>query len=292
MNSLFYHPEDYKNSIQPSWCAGCSYFAIMTTMFRVFSQKQIDPLRLNLISGIGCSSRMPLYFQTFGMHTLHGRAIPVAVGSRLARPDIKVVVAGGDGDLFSIGTAHFVHAARKNFNITVICLDNRIYAMTKNQASPTSAVGYKGTLTPDGKLSAALNIMEFSISCGATFVARTHSSSTDHMFDIISNAMDHNGFSLVHILAPCKTFNKDRSSSEDRKHLVDINKDCGHNPDDRTSAMTYAASSNDYDCNDNLKIPIGIYWKKSSITFEEQVADVRKNHLDSDIHSILKKLRI
>lgn len=291
MNSQ-YHPEDYKCSIQPSWCPGCSVFGIMSALTRVLSQKQIDPLRMNIISGIGCSSRMPLYFQTFGMHTLHGRAIPVAVGSRLSKPDIKVLVIGGDGDLFSIGTAHFVHAARKNFNITVICLDNRIYAMTKNQASPTSVIGYQGTLTPYGKLSSVLNVVEFSISCGATFVARAHCNHLDHAQEMISRAMDHNGFSLVHILAPCKTFNKEAYLSEKLERITDINRDSDHDPTDRAAAMAFAANSNHYDDDENIKIPVGIYWKHDAITFEEQVARVSDEYKPSDIHSILNELRI
>ena len=150
-----YKDADYRSNLNPTWCKGCSYFGILSSLCRMFASKQLHPHELNIISGIGCSSRMSLYFSTFGMHTLHGRAIPVAIGARLNRPDIPVIVTAGDGDLFSIGIGHFVHAARKNFNMTVICMDNRMYAMTKNQASPTSAVGYEGSLTPYGKLKCA-----------------------------------------------------------------------------------------------------------------------------------------
>ncbi len=292
MSSQYLLPDDYKSDIRPSWCPGCSVYGVMASLTRVFSRKQTDPLTTNLISGIGCSSRMPLYFKTFGMHTLHGRAIPVAIGSRLSRPDIKTIVIGGDGDLFSIGTNHFVHAARKNFNITVICIDNRIYAMTKNQASPTSTIGYKGSLTPYGKLSAVLNVVEFSISCGATFVARAHCSLPEHLQEMISCAMDHNGFSLVHVLAPCKTFNRESSLSENSKRIIDINKDLAHDPTDRAAAMTFAAESVDFDCDENRKIPVGIYWKNNSVTFEEQVRNISKNHQQSDVHSIISGLHI
>lgn len=292
MSSQYLLPDDYKSDIKPGWCPGCSVYGIMAALTRAFSQKQINPLTTNLVSGIGCSSRMPLYFQTFGMHTLHGRAIPVAIGSRLSRPDIKAIVIGGDGDLFSIGTNHFVHAARKNFNITVICIDNRIYAMTKNQASPTSTIGYKGTLTPYGKLSAVLNVVEFSISCGATFVARAHCNSPDHLQQMISCAMDHNGFSLVHVLAPCKTFTRESFVSENCKRVIDINKELAHDPTDRAAAMTHAAASVDFDSDENSKIPIGIYWKHQSITFEEQVKNISKNHQQSDVHSIIAGLQI
>lgn len=287
-----YCPEDYRSDLQPSWCKGCSYFSVLSSLIQVFAQKQIDPLHLNLISGIGCSSRIPFFLNTFGMHTLHGRALPVAIGARLARPDIPVVVVGGDGDLFSIGTGHFVHAARKNFNITVLCLDNRLYAMTKNQASPTSSIGYEGTLTPYGKLSTVLNVMEFSITCGATFAARTHCNSPEHMREMISCAMDHNGFSIVEILAPCQTFNRKSLQSETRGKMIDINKESAHDPSDRANSLAFASASNDYDENGDIKIPIGIYWKCQRPTFEEQVADVKSHHELSSPNTILDKLRI
>lgn len=292
MSSQHLLPDDYKSDTKPSWCPGCSVYGVMATLTRVFSEKQINPLTTNLISGIGCSSRMPHYFKTFGMHTLHGRAIPVAIGSRLSRPDIKTIVIGGDGDLFSIGTNHFVHAARKNFNITVICIDNRVYAMTKNQASPTSTIGYKGTLTPYGKVSAVLNVVEFSISCGATFVARAHSNSPEHLQKMISCAMDHNGFSLVHVLAPCKTYNKESFLSENHKRIININQDLAHDPTDRTSAITHAAASVEFDGDENRKIPVGIYWKHNGITFEEQVRIISNKYQQSDIHSIISGLNI
>lgn len=288
MSTQDYSPESYLSDIHPSWCKGCSYNSVLAALTHVFSKKKIDPLQLNLISGIGCSSRIPFFLRTFGMHTLHGRAIPVAIGSKLANPDIISVVVGGDGDLFSIGTGHFVHAARKNFNITVICLNNRIYAMTKNQASPTSPVGYKGTLTPYGKISDILNLMGFSISCGATFVARTHSCSIDHMTKILLSAMEHNGFSFVEVLSPCNTFNKATVKSESVQRLFDINQTSGHNPSDRIGALALASNAEDYIEDVNAKIPVGIYWKNDKPTFDSQVSELKNNHCRFDIHSILR----
>ena len=291
MSSQYLSPDDYKSDIKPSWCPGCSVYGIMAALTRVFSQKQIDHLKTNLISGIGCSSRMPLYFQTFGMHTLHGRAIPVAIGSRLSRPDIKTIVIGVMGSFFNRNKS-FCPCCPQKLRYYVICIDNRIYAMTKNQASPTSTIGYQGTLTPYGKLSAVLNVVEFSISCGATFVSRAHCNSPEHLQEMISCAMDHNGFSLVHVLAPCKTFNKESFLSEKCHRVIDINKDLAHDPTDRAAAMTHAAASIDFDNNESSKIPVGIYWKHHSITFEEQVKEIRQNTRQSDVHSIISGLHI
>jgi len=215
---------------------------------------------------------------TFGMHTLHGRAIPVAVGARLTHPEIPVVVVGGDGDLFSIGIGHFVHGARKNVNMTVICLDNRMYAMTKNQASPTSAVGYHGSLTPYGKLSVPLNVLEFAISCETTFVSRTFAGNPDHMKEMINLAFAHQGFSLVEVIAPCRTFDKKMNFAFFKDRLIDINQELGHDPADKKAALARAALAFEYDTLPTVKIPIGVFWQERSLTFEENVANVKKQY--------------
>jgi 2-oxoglutarate ferredoxin oxidoreductase subunit beta len=158
------------------------------------------------------------------MHTLHGRAIPVATGLRLSRPDIPVIVIGGDGDLFSIGCGHFVHAARNNIDITVFCLNNMMYAMTKNQSSPTSTVGHIGSLTPSGTQCAPLNLVEFAICCKASFVARTTTLLPEHLQMTIVNALKHKGFSFVDIIAPCRTLDKNYPSGENKITIIDINK--------------------------------------------------------------------
>ncbi|MFW5812843.1 MAG: thiamine pyrophosphate-dependent enzyme [Fibrobacterota bacterium] len=263
----------YRNGIEPTWCRGCSYYAVLDALTRVFAQRDVDPLNVNVISGIGCSSRLPLFLSTFGMHTLHGRALPVAVGARLARPDVPVVVVAGDGDLFSIGAAHFVHTARKNFDLTVLCLDNRSYAMTKNQSSPTSPAGHRGSLTPFGKLSVPLNVPEFAIASGATLVSRTCSSGQDHLTSCISEAFDHRGFSLVEIMAPCRRFERTAAESLETKDLQEE----GHPFCDRTAALKAASGASDHDPDRNNPVPVGLFWKTESPTFEEQVESVQKN---------------
>lgn len=262
----------YRNSIEPTWCRGCSYYAILDALTRVFAERDIDPLKVNVISGIGCSSRLPLFLSTFGMHTLHGRALPVAAGARLARPDIPVVVVAGDGDLFSIGAAHFVHTARKNFDLTVLCLDNRSYAMTKNQSSPTSPVGHRGSLTPFGKLSVPLNVPEFAIASGATLVSRTNSSDQDHMKRCIAEAFGHRGFSLVEIMTPCRKFDRAAGTFFQTKDLQEE----GHSFNDRAAALQAASGAYDHDLGRNRPVPVGLFWKTESPTFEEQVKSVQK----------------
>ncbi len=262
----------FLNGQTPSWCPGCSYFTVLSALTECFDERGLAEDGVCVVSGIGCSSRLPLFLSTHGMHTLHGRPLPAAIGARLARPDIPVVVATGDGDLLSIGAAHFVHAARKNFDITVICLDNRMYAMTKNQSSPTSPIGYDGSLTPYGKLSVPLNITELAISSGASMVCRSFAYDKTHVKNMISVAMDHHGFSLVEIIAPCRTFGEQQT--EITKRLYDLQAN-GHQVDDRERAMGLAARVYDSDNDESAGIPVGVVWKRDDmLCFDDQVKRV------------------
>ncbi|NLE02312.1 MAG: 2-oxoacid:ferredoxin oxidoreductase subunit beta [Fibrobacter sp.] len=257
--------EDYRSDINPSWCKGCTFYSVLQAVTSVLAKNQISPRDITVISGIGCSSRMPLYLKTNGMHTLHGRAIPVAIGARLGRPDIPVMVIGGDGDLFSIGIGHFIHAAHKNFDMTVICLDNQMYAMTKNQVSPTSFKGQPGTLCPGGKLTDALSGLQCAISSGATFVARTSASLQAQMLNIISGALEHKGFSYVEITAPCRTYGS-AILKPGINSFVDVNNELNHNPADKTGAMKLLSDSGD---ESYKKILTGIFWKKIAPVYED-----------------------
>lgn len=248
-----YDSETYLNGHNPIWCKGCSFHKVLSALTTMLSSKQIDPSKVNIISGIGCSSRLPLYMNTFGMHTLHGRAIPVAIGARLSRPDIPVIVTAGDGDLFSIGIGHFIHAAQKNFKIVVFCLDNQMFSMTKNQSSPTSAQGHCGTLTPYGKADLPINPVELALACNAAFVAKTTTLNEVHMVEMFTKAFDHNGFAFVHITAYCNTFDKTASKYDSTKHYIDINKTLSHDPYEKWNEQIY---SNLLDKN---VVPIGIF---------------------------------
>lgn len=200
--------EDMVTDAPVTWCNACSFRQVSGAIIDALELSNAAPSETIIVSGIGCSSRLPFFINTYGMHALHGRAIPVAIGAKLANNSANVLATAGDGDLFSIGMGHFVHAAQKDIDITVLCLDNRMYAMTKNQSSPTSEQGHRGTMTPQGKTEDALNAVEFAINCGASFVARVSAYQNELCSRIIADAMMHKGFSFVHILAPCVTFDK------------------------------------------------------------------------------------
>jgi 2-oxoglutarate/2-oxoacid ferredoxin oxidoreductase subunit beta len=281
----------YMNGQAPSWCPGCSYFSVLSALTECFDERGLAVDGVCVVSGIGCSSRLPLFLSTPGMHTLHGRPLPAAIGARLARPDIPVVVATGDGDLLSIGAAHFVHAARKNFDITVVCLDNRMYAMTKNQSSPTSPIGYTGSLTPYGKLSVPLNIAELAISSGASMVCRSYAYDKAHVKKMIDEAMNHRGFSLVEVIAPCRTFGDTQKEVAERLYNLQAN---GHKIDDRESALRVAAKVYDSDNDKSAGIPVGVVWKRDDmLCFDDQVKRITAENAGkySSVDDILNELR-
>ena len=195
--------EDYQGGV-PRWCTGCGDNAILTAMQRLCSDENLAPENTVFVSGIGCSSRLPHYMKTYGFHGIHGRALPVAEGVKMARPDLTVFVNTGDGDCCSIGAAHWIHAIRYNMNITVFLHDNQIYGLTKKQASPTSPIGTKSNTTPRGSYLEALNPLTVTLGVtNASFVAQAVDWMPELLYDIIRAAYLHRGFSFVRIIQRC-----------------------------------------------------------------------------------------
>ncbi len=201
-----YTLDDYK-SVLPRWCVGCGDHGVLTAIQRLCRDENLHPEKTVFVSGIGCSSRFPHYMKTYGFHGLHGRALPVAEGIKVRRPDLNVFVIMGDGDCCSIGTAHWIHAIRYNMNMTVLLLDNGIYGLTKNQASPTSPQGQVSNTTPRGSYLEPINPLSVSLSVrNASFVAQTADWIPDITREIISKAFHHKGFSFVRVLQRCPEF--------------------------------------------------------------------------------------
>lgn len=193
-------------SDHPTWCPGCGDFTVLASFIRVLEKRQLPHENIVTVSGIGCSSRFPYFVQTHGVHFIHGRAIAFATGISLSRPDLHVFVFTGDGDAFSIGGNHFLHAARKNVRMTVITMDNWVYGLTKKQTSPTSPQGYRSKTDTWGAVDNPLNPMKIAISAGATFVARTSHTNPAHMMQMMEAAIDHNGFAFIECLSECVEF--------------------------------------------------------------------------------------
>jgi 2-oxoglutarate ferredoxin oxidoreductase subunit beta len=199
-------PKDYKSEVKPTWCPGCGDFGVLNAAFRGLANLQLPPDQTVVVSGIGCSSRFPHFMKTFGFHSVHGRALPVAQGLKMARPDLNVLAVGGDGDFFSIGAGHLIHAALRNIDITVVVMDNEIYGLTKGQTSPTSPHGHITKSTPYGLLASQFNPIATALSLNVSFVARGYSAKPKELAALIEQGVRHKGFAFIHALSPCPTF--------------------------------------------------------------------------------------
>ena len=199
--------KDFTPSGEVKWCAGCGDFGILSQTLKVLSETGRSPDDFAFISGIGCSSRFPYYVNTYGYHTIHGRALAIATGTKIANPDLSVWVAMGDGDGLAIGGNHFLHAVRRNVDMVCILMDNQIYGLTKGQFSPTSFRGQKTKTAPLGTMEDPIDPVALTMGLNGTFVARTTDRSAKHMHEVITRAYNHKGFSLVHVLQNCPIFN-------------------------------------------------------------------------------------
>ncbi len=216
---------DYKSDVKPVWCPGCGDYGVYTALTNAMSQENYNPWDVALVSGIGCSSRTPSFLKVYGFHTVHGRALAVASGLKLARPDLHVIVIGGDGDGISIGGGHFIHASRRNIELPYIMMNNSIYGQTKGQASPTTLEGTVTRSTPYGTFDNPLNPSAVAIVAGASFVARGFAGNLRQLTDLIVKAFEHKGFAFVEAVSPCVTFNNTWSSIRSRVKDIDESHD-------------------------------------------------------------------
>lgn len=200
---------DFKGPVNPDWCPGCGDFGVLNCLQRACADLGLQPHQILTVSGIGCSSNFPGYFNSFGMHTLHGRALAVATGAKLANHELNVIITAGDGDGYGIGGNHFTHTARRNVDLTYLVMNNQIYGLTTGQVSPTSREGMRTKSTPFGSIESPMNPITSAIMNGATYVARGYSGNIRHLTELIKGAILHRGFALIDVFSPCPTFNRD-----------------------------------------------------------------------------------
>jgi 2-oxoglutarate ferredoxin oxidoreductase subunit beta len=231
-------PKDYRSGLEPVWCTGCGDFGVLKGLTQSLSDLEIVPEKLAVISGIGCSSRLPGYTRSYAFNSIHGRALPIATGLKLARPDLTVLVVGGDGDGFSIGLGHLPHAIRRDVRVTYAVLDNGIYGLTKGQASPTTELDFKQTRGLAGPEERPLNPVLLVLASGAGFVARTHAGNMPHLRQMFRAALEYPGFAFVHVLAGCVTYQKPLYAEEIYRRC-DLLPD-GWDPQDFDGAMAAA----------------------------------------------------
>jgi 2-oxoglutarate ferredoxin oxidoreductase subunit beta len=211
-------PKQYKSAVKPVWCPGCGHFSVLNAITKALAHLALHNEDVALLSGIGCSSRVPAYTSVYGFHGIHGRALALASGLKAARPELTVLVAGGDGDGLSIGGNHFIHACRRNMDMTYIIMDNEVYGMTKGQASPTTAPDWtQSKLTPHGTGLRPFQPAALALAAGASFIARGFTGDPNGLAQMLVAAIQHKGFSVVQALSPCPTF---RPEHMDWKHQI------------------------------------------------------------------------
>ncbi len=208
----------YKSDVKPVWCPGCGDFAVLTAITKALAQMGIAQEDTAVVTGIGCAARLPGYLNVYGLHGIHGRALPAATGLKLARPELTVLAAGGDGDGFSIGGNHFLHACRRNVDLVYIVMDNEVYGMTKGQASPTTEPDWsESRLTPQGPGVEPFHPLSLALISGANWIGRAFTGDPQTLTHMLVEAVNHPGLAFLHVLSPCVTY---RPEQKDWKKTV------------------------------------------------------------------------
>ena len=236
----------YDSIIDPDWCPGCGDFGVVKGLKMAAASLGIQPENLCTVSGIGCSSNLPGYVHAYGVHSLHGRAVAVASGIKFANHKLNVVITGGDGDGYGIGLGHFVHAMRRNLDLTYIVMNNQIYGLTTGQASPTTMKEVQTKSTPRGNVETPINPLALAIVSGATYVSRAFSGDPKHMADTIAGGIAHKGFALIDVFSPCVTYNKINTYPWFRKRVYRLEESSEYDPTNFQEALNRAYPSRAY----------------------------------------------
>ncbi len=235
--------QDFQSE-RPTWCPGCGDFGVLNAMQKAAVNLGIAPEDVAVVSGIGCSGKMSQHFGGYGLHSLHGRSLPTAQAVKLANRSLTVMAAGGDGDGYGIGMGHFIHAIRRNVDITYVVMDNHIYGLTTGQASPTSDVGSRTKTSPDGSVEQPIAPLQLALAQNCGFIAQGFSGNIKQLTSLIERAIKHKGFSLVNVFSPCVTFNKTQTYDFYKSNLVNLDEEPEYDPHDRVQALTKVAQAN------------------------------------------------
>ena len=211
---------DFHSGATPIWCPGCGDYGVLSALEHALAAHRRPPHEVVLVSGIGCSSRLPAYTSCYGFHGVHGRALPFAAGVKLARSDLEVIAVGGDGDGFSIGGNHFIHACRRNLDMLYLVMDNRVYGMTKGQPSPTTEADWDSDIAPGGLGLHPLDPLALAIAAGANFIARGFAGRSNELADLILQGLRWPGFAFIQVLSPCMAFRSEEFGWKENVHPV------------------------------------------------------------------------
>ena len=264
--------KDYKTDEASWWCPGCGDFGVLAALQKALMDLGRQPDDVAIVAGIGCSGKIGNYVNSYNIHTTHGRTMPVALGVKLANRELTVIAAGGDGDGFAIGMGHFVHALRRNPDITYVVMDNQIYGLTKGQVSPTSMEGFETRSTPSGSIEHPVRPLQMAIATGATFVAQGFSSKQKQLVDILKAAIQHRGFSLVNTISPCVTFNKVNTYDYYKAELKDLDSLPSYDRSDRQAAIALLMEQHEL-------VSGIVYQQHDSAPFEDRLPGFRAEGL-------------
>jgi len=260
--------KEYISALKPIWCSGCGDYAVLNAVAKAMAALELPKEKVAVISGIGCSSRLPGYLNTYGFNAIHGRALPIAAGLKLSRPDLTVMAVGGDGDIFSIGGNHLPHVARRNIDLTCVVMDNGIYGLTKGQVSPTTPLGEKTITTVYGSIEDPIQPLKLLLSYEASFVAQSTSLDLNHLVSIVIAAMRHRGFSFVNVRSPCVTYRGKDQYDVIRKRSKYIDQLPDYDSADMRKAWHHAITP-EY-------ISLGVLYQKSRDTYDERQIKIRE----------------
>ena len=277
---------DLRSTTIPDWCPGCGDHSILMSVKGAIAELGLEPQKVLIVSGIGCSSKLPHYVKVYGFHGIHGRPLPIATGAKLANQDLKVIVISGDGDCYGIGMSHFIHAVRRNVDFALIVHDNQIYGLTTGQTSPTSDFGFKTKTSPQGSIENAVRPLSLALAAGGTFVSRGFAGNPAHLKELFKQAIMHKGLAMVDVLQPCVTFNRVNTFAWYRERVYDLAK-TGHDPTNRVAAMERASEWSD-------KIPIGILYKEERPVYGDlmpalQAGPRGRQPLERDIKPLMER---
>jgi 2-oxoglutarate/2-oxoacid ferredoxin oxidoreductase subunit beta len=266
-------PADYKSDLKPVWCAGCGDYGALAALHRAMAKLQLLPQNTVVVSGIGCSSRLPGYVSTFGFNGVHGRALTLATGIKVARPELTVVAVGGDGDGIAIGGNHFLHAARRNLDVAYLLMDNEIYGLTKGQVAPTTPAGDKTKSTAWGNPEPAVDPCELAISFGATWVARGFSGDPKTLVELMTQAIQHHGFAFLNVMSPCVTWRGDDQFKILKAKMRPLPPD--HDRTSRAAALAYTRETD--------VMTTGLLYEVSEPSLLDRIAEVRRKAQETGV---------
>lgn len=265
----------FRSGVNPDWCPGCGDYGILNAVVTALGELKLDPSKVVTVGGIGCSGKTPHYINANGIHALHGRPVPFALGIKLANPELEVIVFGGDGDQLGIGVGHFVSIGRRNPDITIIIHNNQVYGLTKGQASPTLPRGVKTKALPRANIQDAVNPVRLALASGFTFIARGYAYDVPHLKELVKKAIEHKGLALVEVAQPCPTYNDVYTREVYAQRIVKLESIPGWDPvvkspeeaeEKAIKAWEYAVWGE--------KIYIGVFYQNPFVpTYEERIAE-------------------